>query len=180
MARRGAGHAAGMRTPARFLGLSFLLILSLPAQTPPPPAPLPPEARQFDFWVGEWEVTNPAGKLAGRSKIESIAGGAALLENWTGANAGFTGKSLNAYNPARKQWQQFWVGSDGGILELVGGLVEGRMILSAEHAVKGVRTIERITWTPNADGTVRQHWEQSVDGGRTWKTAFDGLYRKRE
>ena len=29
-------------------------------------------------------------------------------------------------------------------------------------------TIERITWTPNADGTVRQHWQQSTDGGATW------------
>ena len=28
-----------------------------------------------------------------------------------------------------------------------------------------------------ADGTVRQHWETSGDGGATWATAFDGLYR---
>ena len=36
---------------------------------------------------------------------------------------------------------------------------------------------ERITWTPNADGSVRQHWETSTDDGKTWKTSFDGLYR---
>lgn len=152
------------------------MILNSPAQTPPP-AP-PPESRQFDFWLGEWEVTNPAGKLTGTNKIESIAAGAGLLENWTGAT-GFTGRSLNAWNAARKQWQQYWVGSDGGVLELVGGIVEGRMVLSAEREVRGQRRFERITWTPHADGTVRQHWEQSTDGGKTWTTAFDGLYRKR-
>lgn len=152
------------------------MTLNSPAQTPPPV--LPSEARQFDFWIGEWDVTNPAGKLAGTNKIESIAAGAGLLENWTGAT-GFTGRSLNAWNAARKQWQQYWVGSDGGVLELVGGIVEGRMVLSAEREVRGQRRLERITWTPHADGTVRQHWEQSTDGGKTWTTAFDGLYRKR-
>ena len=53
------------------------------------------------------------------------------------------------------------------------------MVLSAGHEGDGQRRIERITWTPNADGTVRQHWEQSTDGGKTWTTAFDGLYRRK-
>ena len=154
----------------------------LNAQTPdsgaaPPPRPLPPESRQFDFWIGEWNVTTPDGRPAGISKIEPIAGHTGLLENWTGAGGG-SGKSLNAYNRAKKQWQQFWVGG-GGVLELSGGLVEGRMVLSGEHDVGGKRMLERITWTPNPDGSVRQHWEQSTDGGKTWSTAFDGLYRKK-
>lgn len=155
----------------------FLAAVNLAAQTPPP-APLPLEARQFDFWLGDWEVTNPAGKRAGTNRIESIAGGAGLLENWTGAS-GYAGKSLNAWNAGRKQWQQFWVGSDGGVLELNGGLVDGRMVLTGAHEVRGKHVVEKITWTPNSDGTVRQHWEQSADGGKTWMTAFDGLYRKK-
>lgn len=162
--------------PAPFLGLLLLLAGNAPAQTPPL-AP-PPEARQFDFWVGEWDVINPAGKLVGTSRIERVAASAGLLESWTGAG-GYTGRSLNAWNAAKKQWQQFWVGSDGGVLELSGGLVEGRMVLAATHEVGGRPRTERITWTPNADGTVRQHWEQSADGGKSWMTAFDGLYRKR-
>src|SRR5262249_39373587 len=93
--------------------LFLFLAMSLSAQTPTPPAP-PPEAKQFDFWIGDWEVTNPAGKIAGTSRIESMAGGRGLLENWTGAS-GYTGKSLNAWNGKLKQWQQFWVGSDGGV-----------------------------------------------------------------
>jgi hypothetical protein len=54
------------------------------------------------------------------------------------------------------------------------------MVLTGETVRPGgVQQMERITWTPNADGTVRQHWEQSADGGKTWETAFDGLYRRK-
>ena len=160
-----------------------LLALSLgavfaPAQTPPLPAP--PETRQFDFWIGDWNVTTPDGKPAGTNRIELIANGRGLLENWSGdpAAGGGTGKSLNAWNAAKRQWQQFWVGGGGGVLELAGGFVGGRMVLSGEHAVSGRHVNERITWTPNADGSVRQLWEQSADGGKTWQTVFDGHYAK--
>ena len=36
--------------------------------------------------------------------------------------------------------------------------------------------INEIIWTPNADGSVRQRWRTSADGGKTWQTAFDGHY----
>ena len=74
------------------------------AQTPapPPPACQSAEYRQFDFWLGEWEVFLPTGKKAGESRIESISAGCALLENWSG-NGGFTGKSLNSYESSDKQ-----------------------------------------------------------------------------
>ena len=161
-----------------FVAALLTLVNLVSAQSGPPP--LPVESRQFDFWVGEWDVTTPDGKAVGASKVELIAGGAGLLENWTGypVPTGATGKSLNAYNASRKQWQQFWVG--GGVLELSGGLVGSDMVMSGEHDVRGRHLMERITWTPNADGTVRQFWQQSTDDGKTWQTAFDGRYRRRK
>ena len=36
--------------------------------------------------------------------------------------------------------------------------------------------INRITWPPRADGSVRQHWQTSSDDGASWTTVFDGLY----
>ena len=47
----------------------------------------------------------PDGHPAGSSVVQSVSGGCALLENWTSGSGGH-GKSLNAYNPAIKQWQQ--------------------------------------------------------------------------
>jgi hypothetical protein len=37
---------------------------------------------------------------------------------------------------------------------------------------------QRVTWTPQPDGRVRQLWESSSDGGRTWTVVFDGLYAR--
>jgi hypothetical protein len=35
---------------------------------------------------------------------------------------------------------------------------------------------QRIAWTPRPDGSVRQWWQRSDDGGTTWHTVFDGRY----
>lgn len=164
-----------MKLPAWFCILVMLANLSAQSALPAPP----PEARQFDFWIGEWEVYTPAGRKAGENRIEQVANGWGLLENWTGAG-GHTGKSLNTWQPQLKQWQQLWVGT-GGALELRGGLNErGEMVLAGRSTdANGRPTLERITWTPGADGTVRQHWQQSGDDGATWTSVFDGRYRRR-
>ena len=136
--------------------------------------------RQFDFWLGQWEVTNPAGKLAGRSRIESLLDGCVLLENWD-SPSGVSGKSFNIFNATTGHWEQFWVDNSGSRLHLRGGMHEGSMVLEGAQdkpdAATGIVQRERITWTPHADGSVRQHWEASTDDGKTWKTSFDGLYR---
>jgi hypothetical protein len=53
------------------------------------------------------------------------------------------------------------------------------MVLEGEtppSAPGGPATKNRITWSPEAEGRVRQHWETSADGGKTYTTAFDGMY----
>jgi len=157
----------------------------------PPPAPAPPPAtpaactaaeyRQFDFWLGDWDVSTPDGRAAGRNVITRIAGGCALHENWAG-RGGFTGQSLNGWNARTRQWQQTWLDSSGGRLDLAGSWRDGAMVLegSAPHAQSAGATLRhRIAWTPGADGSVRQHWQTSEDGGTTWSTAFDGRYVRR-
>jgi hypothetical protein len=137
------------------------------------------EARQFDFWLGEWEV-HAGGKLAGKNKISSASGGCALLEEYEGAS-GYQGKSLNFYDTSTGKWQQVWVGSAGDILFLAGEYKDGKMMLQGESMQGGKKVMDRITWHNNtAEGTVRQVWEKSSDEGKTWKTVFDGLYKKKQ
>lgn len=137
------------------------------------------EARQFDFWLGEWEVT-ANNKIAGKSKISLAAGGCALLEEYE-STGGYSGKSLNFYKTDLRKWQQVWVGSDGGVLILIGEYQDGKMTLSGESQSDGKKIMERITWHNNAaEHTVRQVWERSQDEGKTWKTVFDGLYTKKK
>ena len=173
--------AAPLPTPAAAAGLQSPEGGSTAAATQAKTMPCDnAQNRQFDFWLGQWEVTNPAGKLAGRSRIESILGGCVLQENWD-SPSGVSGKSFNLFNATTGHWEQFWVDNSGSRLHLSGGMHEGSMLLQGTQdkadATTGVVQRERITWTPNADGSVRQHWETSTDEGKTWKTSFDGLYR---
>jgi hypothetical protein len=173
---------------------TFRLAFGLAAVFPPaplllaaqeaPPAAAPkacaaPEHRQFDFWIGEWEVTSPDGAPAGRNRIEHILGGCALRENWTGAKGG-SGTSYNAYDRQSGRWHQTWVDNGGLVLRLDGAFTDGKMVLSGESRdSSGARVLNRITWQQTAPGAVRQLWETSTDGGGTWSVAFDGRYRKR-
>jgi len=122
---------------------------------------------QFDFWIGDWDVTTADGKAAGHNRIVSIAGGCGVEEQWTGAGGG-TGRSLNTYDPGDRRWHQFWVGGDGTILRLAGSFANDAMTLEGGG--------NRIRFTRNADGTIRQTWDTSTDGGKNWKTIFDGKY----
>jgi hypothetical protein len=151
------------------------------APSPKPPSCATSEHRQFDFWQGDWDVRDPSNKIVGRNRIVAIQGGCALQESWTGAS-GHSGTSLNIYDSGRKRWHQTWVDSSGGVLQLDGGIVEGAMVLRGETIAPDApsRTVlQRITWTPQRDGRVRQLWESSSDGGKTWEVVFDGMYSKR-
>lgn len=159
--------------------LLLLVPLSLGAQTPPP-ACTAPEFRQFDFWVGEWNVTDSAGTTPyGSNSITREEEGCLIHEHWSGTNAG-TGQSFNFYNAARHDWTQVWVASSGGQLHLV-GRSDGRAMVLEETSVgpDGKPVRQRITWTPEPDGRVRQLWERSTDGGKTWAVGFDGWYRRK-
>ena len=144
---------------------------------PTPPTP-PPEARQFDFWVGDWEVFGPAGQKIGTNKVELVAGGYGLLENWTDMRGG-SGKSLNTYKRRTRQWQQYWIGSGGQTVEYKGGMVGDKMVMTADTMdMQGRLILMRGIWTPNADGTVTQVFESSTDQGLTWTVNFNGTYRR--
>lgn len=137
----------------------------------------PVKSHQFDFWEGEWEVY-ANGQLAGHNSITRIGGGCVLNENWTGAQ-GSAGTSLNYYDPSTGQWHQFWVWKNGTTLPKLSGGLEGKsMVLKGTQKTKQGEVLHKIAWTPNDDGTVRQLWEVSRDGGKTWQTSFDGLYKR--
>jgi hypothetical protein len=137
------------------------------------------EHRQFDFWLGDWDVRNAAGELLGHNEIRRVAGGCALLESWRGAR-GNDGISINAYDG--NEWTQRWAGA-GAMLWLKGGLdAHGHMVLTAtapRNTLRGA-VIDRITWSPLDDGRIRQAWDVSADEGVTWQQIFEGFYSARE
>lgn len=140
-----------------------------------------PEYRQFDFWLGEWDIvaTNGGGPL-GRNSITREQDGCVVQERYSTAGF-FTGMSMNFYDVTRQLWHQTWMSNQGGVLYLEGRLnADGAMELSDRGlpgAAAGV--INRTIWAPLAEGGLRQHWERSTDDGATWTTVFDGRYVRR-
>lgn len=169
----------------RRLAVAALVALATPpvaAQQPAAAAPPPcaaAEHRQFDFWAGEWDVATRDGKSAGRSRVTSILGGCALLEEWTSLAGPSRGQSFNIYDARTSRWHQSWVDNSGLLALFDGALRDGAMVLEGDGAgSNGTPVRTRMTFTPLSDGRVRQLWESSADKGATWTSMFDGYYSR--
>jgi hypothetical protein len=149
------------------------------------PSPLPMSAacagdkyRQFDFWLGEWEFVGADGKKSTDDRVVQVLGGCGVQENWTGVKGG-QGLSFSAYDPATRRWHQTLMDDGGAVLNLEGEFAEGKMILVGTRPSqkdKGVTITHRIVWTPQPDHRIKQVWENSTNGGRTWRLVSEGTY----
>lgn len=160
----------------------FLLGFSsqLTAQDQAPPSQCKsPESRQFDFWVGDWEVVKTGTTDArGLSSVQLILGDCVILENYTYKT--YAGKSLNVYNASLKKWQQFWVDNTGQPVEFIGEYKDQEMKLTAESLdAKDNKTLRRMTFSQIGEGRVRQLGENSKDNGKTWTVTYDLTYTKK-
>ena len=115
-------------TGALSLALALWSSVAVAQQPARPPACTSAEHHQFDFWIGEWNVTLPNGKYAGTNRIEPILTGCVLRETWSGAG-GMHGTSYNIYDAAARHWHQTWVDDGGSLLQLDGAFQDGKMVV---------------------------------------------------
>lgn len=142
------------------------------------------ENRQFDFWLGEWDVvTTNGGQDAGKSKIELILGDCVVLENWTSiGSVGYEGKSYNTYNSSLKRWEQFWADNSAGMIHFYGGLKDKIMDYWADELPQpdGTKLKRHLQFIPLAPDKVRQFSQGSTDGGKTWHVEYDFTYNRKK
>ena len=143
--------------------------------------------RQFDFWIGEWDVFSLKGNKAGDSKITLILDSCILLEEWTSNSTPgsfrYQGKSFNTYNANTKQWQQTWVDNTGTSTHYVYGQAKANKIefkTAPYQVTKDTMAILRLTFFALEKDKVRQLGEQSKDNGVTWTTQYDLEYRRKK
>ncbi len=135
-----------------------------------------PQYRQFDFWVGDWDVYGKGGALVGHSAVKLILGDCVVFENWTDG-VGNEGKSFNKYNANMKRWEQYWVDQYGSTTYYTGNLENGNMAyLSDSFTPTGQPAKLRLTFFPLPGGKVRQFGETSTDDGKTWTVSYDLTY----
>ena len=133
----------------------------------------------FDFWIGEWTVTQN-GQFAGDSSVQPLLGECTIFEQWTGGS-GSEGKSFNYYDPGYDHWRQIWISDSGTFIEFTGEARDGGIFFTAETVDPndGSVTRHKFEFTQLDGGIVRQYWETSTDDGATWTAIWDGRYERK-
>lgn len=141
------------------------------------PCTVSTEYRQFDFWIGEWTVTDTkTGNPAGKSKIELLLGECVIMENWQPI-VGMAGKSFNIYNATEKKWRQTYVDASGSLLEFYDGeFKDGKMQFKMKPGSDNA--MHRLGFFKISDKEVRQLGEISKDNGASWQVEYDLMYKK--
>lgn len=138
------------------------------------------EYKQFNFWVGKWDVKNPAGQHAGDSEIDLMNNGCTIVENWYGAR-NFQGKSFNYFDPKDNKWHQFWINQNAQTIFFEGNLEDGNMVYYSYDHVKDMKDafLRRLTFFNLGPDKVRQLGEKTTDEGKTWQTEYDLTYNRK-
>ncbi len=149
------------------------------------------EARQFDFWVGSWDINqkilNQDGswiELKASTKVSPLLNGCALEEHWTGQVQFFwlgmkqpeeiKGFSLRYYDTSSGKWNIYWMDTQTPELGLpyTGNFADGKGEFFAERETKKGRQISRIVFSDIKENSV--HWDLSVsnDDGKSWRVIW--------
>ena len=138
------------------------------------------EQRQFDFWLGEWDVS-PTGQtfVLAESTISLHGQGCVIMENWRPL-AGAHGYSINMYDAADGKWHQTY-GDATGRRTVFAGAMDGEVLrlenLSAPPPSAPPDLRRRMNFQRIDADTVHQWGETFRDG--VWTTTFDFTYRRR-
>lgn len=159
------------------LALASLFAATPYAQTPPPQGCDSREARQFDFWLGDWALYYQGGTSFNR--ITATHGGCVIQEQFNGApGSKLEGMSVSAFDRTANRWKQTWVDNTGAYLDFTGGFAEGRMILEREAEQGGRKFRQRMVFRDIAADSLKWLWQRSDDGGRSWETKWEIDYKR--
>ena len=168
--------------------LVFLLLVApaLFAQQATKPSPCAvAQQKQFDFWVGEWDLIwpGPYGGASGHgaNSIKRILDGCVVEENFSGQSSmPLRGTSVSIFDTRAGKWKQTWVDNEGGYLDFTGEFSNGQMILQREATrPDGTRILQRMVWKNITANELDWSWEASTDGGKTWQVNWPIHYKRR-
>jgi hypothetical protein len=134
--------------------------------------------REFDFWIGDWDVfESGTPRPVAHVRVTRILGGCVLQEDYE-EPGGARGESFSIYDASRRVWHQTWVTNGGKLLVIEGKFGPHGMVLSGVDHARG-QALVRGTWKRTSGGGVRETAVRSSDGGETWKPWFDLYFRPR-
>ena len=174
-----------------------LSVLRGSSQSPPTTTCSGSEARAFDFWIGEWDITQKILRQDG-SWLELPAGtsvtasldGCALIEHWQGEVLFFwegmkqpepmKGLSVRAYDSESGTWNIHWMDTRAPRFgsPYVGTFKGGRGEFFREWETPQGPRVGRITFSEIRKDTVNWALAISTDERRTWQTIWTMAMRR--
>jgi hypothetical protein len=150
-----------------------------------------PEARAFDFWIGDWDIRQRILRTDGtwlelpaRTSVTAALDGCALIEQWQGQVSFFwegmqeleamTGLSVRAYDPSTSKWFIHWMDTRAPRFgaPYVGTFVKGRGEFFRELETPEGRRVGRITFSGITADSVAWELAVSSDDRKTWQTLW--------
>lgn len=155
-----------------------------------------PEAREFDFWIGEWDVHNrhraqgsdttwyETGTASDR--VYAAVGGCAIVEHWYGKLSfdEIVGFSMRTFDPATEQWTLIllWPGRNRPVFgTLEGGFRHHRGEFFTQAAdAEGQPVLSRFTFSDIQRDALRWDAAVSHDSGLTWRDTWIMEFTRRD
>lgn len=142
------------------------------------------EARAFDFWLGEWDVSptgSTSGVIVAESSITPHDQGCVILEHWR-PFGGAHGHSINVYDPTDLKWHQTWADANGQRTEFSGvvdadGVLRFDVLGTPQQGRPPGR--RRMNFQRIDANTVRQWGDLAPEGGGDLVVEWDFTYRRR-
>jgi hypothetical protein len=148
-----------------------------------------PEARQLDFWIGDWSVKvrsrvapdkdEWSAELPGSNHVSSVLSGCAIDESFVALDTNgrsWSGRSHSTWIAAEKRWRQTWVDDSGNYLAFTGGMNGGEFVLVGEPRPDG--RVMRMVFGAIAKDHITWRWEASRDGREPWRAMMIIEYKR--
>ena len=138
-------------------------------------------ARQFDFFLGEWDCSWDDGdrRHVATNSVYLDLDGKVVVESFDGRpSLDFQGLSFSVYDRKRRVLEADLGGQRGHYLDFTGSFENGVMELRRVGEVDGIPALFRMRWENIERDSLDWSWQRSDDGGETWTSLWEIGYSR--
>jgi hypothetical protein len=169
-----------MKIRIAFAMASCLLLSSMGVSQGPTAPSVPPEASQFDFLLGAWDlqvqpnIPNVPPRVRGRWTAQKSGDEFMVVDEYrlfdSAGKTAYLGETYRVYNSQHKQWEFRYVEPYNGTWHEGTGRMEGGEMHLLQKTVRpdGAESLLKIRYYNITADHFSWSSERSSDGGKTW------------